>query len=388
MALGTNERITGVKFVAMDSQSNTVLAGPMITNENGEIDFGIDALPNIYYLAFSGLQWQVHEQATFSKAEKNSPLPLWAAPRRIIMRPTPALDGLPRIAGRVVDAVTGEPLDHVFIGNTILPTAYENRFDPADDVTATDGIFVSHEISVGANPVTGNLTQIDVLVISRAGYRPRTWVYEWANGDNNLDVTGAEIALTPLDENENGVLTGTVHRQGVPAIGVQVGIGGIQPNKSGVGLPGQVAVTDTEGRYTFSGLAAGRYTVHPGFRLHDGVYLPNQIGWTSVDVANDQTREAPELVVLWEIDPALGADPTFSRAQGFLELTWSRVANATSYTLSINGTEFAEVADSYFRGPITGEMPDGWHFWRVEARSETGDVLGMMQREAWFQLVE
>ncbi len=389
--LSTNAPIAGVKFIAMDRRTNTVAAGPYRTDAEGKIDFGTMPSPEHYYLAFGTLQWQMHDQTAYDTSNagwiKTSPPPFWTHPRRITMRPAPPTDGLPRIAGRVIDSATGGPLEQVFIGTTPWLTAFNDENDPGDDVTTADGTFAVHEIAVAVHPVTGNLTQLDLLFLSKEGYRPRTWTYERANGDNNLDVTGVEISLTALAESDSATITGVVRRDGRTADQVRVGLGGATANKSGVGIPGQVAITDVQGRYTFSDLPPGTYAIHPGFQRGDGVYFPGQAEAT-VTLAAGQNQTVPDLLVLGEISPAEAGLLVFSRGLNRLEFLWTPVTGATRYVLSIDGTEFAEVTESYFRGPITGEMPDGRHFWRVHALSETGEVLGLMQRESWFQLVE
>ncbi len=391
MALESGQRIAGVKVVALDPNTNSVLAGPLLTDADGLADFGIAPQPEIHYLVMAGLQWQMHKQDTWSwsldKNDKNSPLPVYFGRRVIVLRPATPQDGLPRLAGRIVDADTGLPLAQTFVGTSPRPTAYNYESDPGDDVTGADGQFVAQEIAVAAHPVTGNLQQLDIMFISRAGYRPRSWVYEWANGDNNLDVTGLEIALTPLAESDRGELTGRILLRGEPVAHVQVGIGGFVADKAGVGLPGQATFTDADGRYRFTNLATGTYVVQPGYALFDGVFFPNQAGAAAVAVAHDQTSEVVDLEVLQEITPWL-PDRPFRRAEGSLRLEWSPVTDAATYEISLDGTEFAATPDSIYMWPIGGEMPDGWHYIRVQALSETGELLGLMQRESWFQLVE
>jgi len=390
--LATGNPVAGVKILAMDAATNTPVAGPRLTNEAGEIDFGLLPDFDMRYLVFSGLSWQVHSQQDWAvwklESDKTPPLHMPGARTRIVLRRATGQDGLPRIAGRVVDALTGAPLHQVIIGTTPYLTAYNGASDPGADVTDATGRFAVHEIIFAVHPESGNLTQLEMLFLSRAGYRPRTWVYKHTPGNTNLDISGVQIGLTPLSATDTGVLTGRILDEGGPRPGVLVGIGGRATDKSGTGLPGWTAVTDSEGRYQFNGLPAGEYVVHPGFQMFDGVLFLSQPGARPRTVANEQTTVVPDLVVLDEIVPFVADNATFQRSAAVIRLDWTPVNGATAYTVVINGTEIAQPGDHYLNWPIPPVMAAGWHYWGVIAKSDDERVLGATQRESWFYLQE
>jgi len=377
--LTTGEPLLGVKVVAMNATSNTVLGGPQLTDAAGRITFDFAPDQNTRYLVFGGLDWEIHHQSDWTTTETAT---------RIILRAATPHDGLPRIAGTVVDATTGAPLDRVFIGVSPQLIAYTGATDPGADVTGPDGTFLVQEIAFGTDPITGNLTQIDLLFVSRVGYRPRSWAYHHANGDNNLDITGTEITLTPIAAEDTGVLSGRVLLNGLPEGGVPVGLGGVSRAKSGFGIPGQVAQTDESGQFTFNNLATGFYVVHPGFGLRDGYFSLTQARPSSFAVTAGKTTEAGDQQILWEIVPALGDNATVSRETGSLLLSWSPLAAAFVYQLSIDG----EVAQTSFSNQLVWEipadMPAGWHSWRVLAETESHNLLGVMQKASFWCLTD
>jgi len=262
----TGEPVAGIKVIPMDATSNVALASAQVTGEDGRLVFAVGISSSLRFIVIGGLSWQVHWQEDWHG---------WPSDRddntaEIRLRPARPENGLPRIAGQVVDAVSGEPLDQAFVSTTPYLTAYSGGYDPGADVTLPDGSFTVHEIAFAQHPVTLNLFQVDLIFVGCAGYRTRTWIYQHAPGDENLDIEGAEIALTPLSEADNGVLTGRALYLGDPVAGLDIGLSRVNNGKNGVGAPGYVAQTDANGNFGFNDLAAGDYLLHPGFRLFDG----------------------------------------------------------------------------------------------------------------------
>lgn len=375
--LFNGDPVPGIKVAAMNVANNAICGGPRVTDGNGRITFDFTPTPDTRYLVFGGLNWVIHHQADWTSL--TTPVP-------IVLRPVRRRYGLPRIAGRVIDAVTGEPLSQVFIGISPQPIAYSGGTDPGTDLTGPDGEFLVQEIVFAVHPITGNLTQVEPLFVSRQGYRPRSWVYRHANGDDNLDITGAVIALTPIDTTDTGRLVGRLLLNGLPAEGVPVGLGGFSNDKSGFGLPEQVAHTDSDGRYAFTGLTAGFYLVHPGFGLRDGFYYPDQARPPSVEVTGGGTTEAGDLMVAWEIVPQIGDNSTIEPPGGNLVLGWSPVPGAFEYLLYIDGTSVQSSVQNRLVWEIPPEMENGWHTWRVLAVTESHNLLGAMQKDSWWQL--
>ncbi len=389
-ALETGEPVAGVKIVAVATADNLPVAGPFVTDTAGRIVFGLPPWKISGYLFFGGLDWQLHNQyppTLKTAAAKTSP-PEYNPLTRMVVRRSPPADGLPRIAGTVVDAVTGEPLHQAFIGTTPHLTAYNGRSDPGADVTGTDGAFRVQEIVFALHPETGNLTQVDLMFISRQGYRPRSWVYHHANGDNNLDISGVRIPLTPLSAADTGVLTGRIMIDGAPRSQVWVGLGGFATDKNGVGLPGQTALTDTAGIFRFTGLATGTYVVDPGFMLQDRFVFPNQAQPQAYDVTSGQTTTAADLDIVWEIKTEYGAQTTFRIGAGTALLDWTPVRGAVEYAVYVERAAPVRTSEARLEWTISPTTVPGWYRWTVIAESDTGKLLGSMQKEVWMQLVE
>jgi len=377
--LASGHAVSGVKIVAMNKTGNTVLAGPRITDISGRIDFGIAPGPNVRYLVLAGLDWVVHSQEDWAATHTST---------EIVLRRIPTGDGLPRIAGKVVDAITGEPLDQVFIGIAPQLLAYSGNTDPRTDVTGPDGTFLVQEIAFATHPVTGNLIQVNRLFVSRAGYRPRRWVYQHANGDHTVDITGAEIVLTALTDSDTGVLAGRILRNGLPVEAVPVGLGGFGQTKTGFGIPGQVTRTDINGRYCFTDLASGVYVVHPGFGLRDGYYFPDQERPPFFVVLADETTSAGDQAILWEIVPQSGDNATVSRDEGSVMFGWGPVPSAFEYVIIVNGAVIQHSTENHFNWEFPTDLPAGWYPWRVLAEDQNHNALGAMQKTSFWQLVD
>lgn len=392
----TGEPLAGIKILAVDPGTNTPLAGPLISDQNGEANFGIAPQDHLRFLVFGGLDWRVHSQTDWygwrssvnATAGPTALEPIGDGVARIVMRRGPIEDGLPSLAGRIVDAETGAPLSQAVIGTRPFLTAYNSDTDPGADVTGAAGTFAVHEIVFAQNPETGTVIQLQPLFVSKVGYRTIDWVYPRPLGMTGVNLIDLEIRLTPLSPSDNGRLTGRVLQDGAPAPGVLIGLGGTAADKNGVGFLGFTAVSDSAGHYEFSGLPTGRVVLHPGFPLADQ-FVPLSLTQTPIyDIGADQTTTALDLIVVTEIVPEIGNDTTFRRTEDDLRLIWSPVPGATSYTIWVNNVQTETTAGNRYEIPVPETAASGWYSWWVLAQADDERVLGQMQRSARFQIVD
>ncbi len=399
----SGQPVPGVKVAVMSRAQNIPVA--LAVADAG----GLCRFPNLAYgdyrlLAFGGNTHVVHNlpQAWrwFGKAGGQSsgtltsplapqatpPAPL---PPEILMR---AIVGepLPRIAGTVVDAVTGEPLAAVFLGLSPYLEGYQGDSGPEDDVTDSQGRFTVNRIPFARDPFTGNLLQITPLRVTRHGYRPLVWTYRPPNGSDNLDITGVTIRLEPLGADATGTIRGRLLLLGEPGVGVQVGLG-VAGNpadaKAGPGMTGWTAVTDTSGIFTFTGLPAGTFLLHPGYLLHDGFFYPNQPGNTPRLVEPGQTTDVGDLILFREITPYHPAGG-IRLAEAPRELSWSAVPDATTYRAALDGFGLAPVGESRLTLPDSLDIGPGLHSWVVSAYDADDQPLGTVQTEALFRIMD
>ena len=122
---------------------------------NGYCRFDIDPSNGHRLLVFGGVDYLVHSLPDywyFNKGKrvpggpgaltrprmphstKSSPSPPVTVVQVQVRKVAP--DSLPRIRGQIVDAVTGAPLDQVFISLSPYLSGYQGKTSASDDVTA------------------------------------------------------------------------------------------------------------------------------------------------------------------------------------------------------------------------------------------------------------
>lgn len=397
----------GVKIVVMDPRSNLPLADPLVSGSDGYCNFGQLPDQDRRLLVFGGFNYRVHAVPSTWPGTKAAPAfsdrghlvrsPL--APAGDAHKSDPVMvmvaqvlkilpDSLPRIQGRVVDAVTSAPLGRVFVSLSPYLSGYQGETAASDDVTLADGDFSVSQITFGIDHQSGNMFQIDPLRFTREGYRPVIWKYDPPNGSLNVDISGVTITMEPLGPGDTGSISGRILRHGLPVTGVVVGLGVadiLKQAKAGPGLPGWTAVTDQEGRYTITNLPTGTYVLRPGYPLGDGIYFPTtQPGNLPGYVEAGHETQAPDLVVLHEIEPLNPANGQ-TVATPPDSLFWTEVPGATYYevrfdrgVLPVTETNAIEIPESLTVNP-------GLHYWNVVAANDQDEVQGSTQIQAVFR---
>lgn len=397
----SGQAAAGVKVVAMDPVTNLPAGMPQASGADGLCTFA-DVPEGVYRLvAFGGPGrfvvscdevLQVGAKAggnallTPAGADKTSPA-LPAA--KILMGRLAAPGGLPRFSGQVVDDETGEPLAAAFVSTSPFLSGYTGGTTYKDDVTLADGRFLVSEILVTTDQVSGNLRQVEPLLVTCAGYRPKRYVHDFPNGDQNLDISGVTIRLEKVQAQDTGYLSGRLLLLGQPAQGVLVGLGATTGDKSGVGLPGFTAVTDQDGRYVFTDLPRGVYFVHPGFRPGDGFLYLGQAGTVGQTVAPDQQTASPDLLVIHEIDltyPPNGG--VFIDTQTLGGFMWSAVPEALGYTVYLDRGLVGTTDETFIDFPEDMILTAGSHVWSVQAHIDPDLIIGATQTQGLFYIAE
>lgn len=384
------QRVAGIKVVMMDPQSNVPVSGPVMSREDGSCPFDVEPSGAYRFLVFGGVDYRVHSLPDYwyGFTEKTSPSPPVTLVEIKVRKVAP--DSLPRIAGRIVDGASGNPLGQVFVSLSPYLSGYQGDTAASDDVTFNDGYFSVSQIPFAVDSETGNLIQINPLRFTRHGYRPVIWSYDSPNGSDNVDISGITIAMTPISSGDNGSISGRIMRDGLPAEGVAVGLGVVDlpvMEKSASGMPGWAAVTDQEGRYTIGELPAGTFLLQPGFPLADGVFFPKQPGNVPRKVEPGQAIDAGDLIVLHEIEPQSpghgqwrNIPPTF--------LDWTDVPGAKTYEVHFDGVILPQTETSWIDLPESLVISPGLHVWSVFAANKKSELLGATQIQAVFRLLE
>jgi hypothetical protein len=302
-ARDTGEPLAGIKILAVDPNTNTPLAGPLFSDENGEASFGLLPREPLRFLVFGGLDWLVHSQEDWSgwqspgsaTAGPTALEPITDGVARIVMRRGPPEDGLPRLSGRIVDAVTGAPLPQVVIGTRPFLTAYNSDTDPGADVTGVDGTFAVHEIIFARNLETGTLFQLQPLFVSKAGYRTIDWYYPNPLGVSGLNIIDLEIRLTPLSATDNssaGVKATYYTLNGGPVLAYQPGTNIVVPQ-----LPDTTSYTLQFWSEDLTGNVEGVNT--KVFTVHGQATI--RLVWSNSDIDGSPCTSVPGAAVAWTI---------------------------------------------------------------------------------------
>lgn len=392
--------VAGVKIVVMDGDTNTPATAPAVTDANGMVAFSDLPVGRYPVLAFGGFRhlfFGFHPPTLqvvnpprsaggilipAGPAAKTPPAP--EIPPLVFLAYPAVRDSLPRFRGRVVDAGTGDPLEGAFLGVSPYLDGYEGRTEPSDDVTLADGWFSVTGIPIAADPVTGNLTQILPLKVVRHGYRPVLWTYDFPNGSEETDVAGVTIALEPVGPGDTASVAGQVVRGGAPLAGAAVGLGLVgDGTKTGPGLTGWGTVTDEQGMYRIEGLPAGRYLLHVGYPVGDGVVGP-AAPW-QVEVGGGQAVTIPPLegrVEIEAIQPYQG-DVTPGQPD---RLIWTAVPGAVEYEVWLDRGLLGRFDDFQAAIPEDLVLGPGLHVWEVGAFAEGDTLLGFSQVRFWFRI--
>jgi hypothetical protein len=390
----------GVRVVVLDPATNTVVAGPVVSSVNGTCLFPDLERGGYALLAFGGAEthvvWQPRRwDYPHGGAWKKSAWPLDPArsapvpgPVQILVEEFLPPAGLPRISGQIVDAGSGEPLDRAFISASPFLTGYLGQTTYRDDVTGSDGRFTVSEIPFAQDPQSGNLIQVLPLFITREGYRPLSWTHSLAHGDDNLDITGVTIPLQPRTGQDTGGLSGRLLLDGQPAAGVLVGLGGAadpnDPVKGAAGQPGFVAETGAGGVFTFTGLPAGVYHVHPGFLPDDGFTFLDQEGNVGRQVLPDQVTPAGDLWMVHEIFLHWPSNGMSVNPENLGPLQWAPVTGAANYDVFLDRGYLGNTEETTMPLPADWFPAAGLHYWRVVAYDTEDHIVGALDRPGVF----
>ncbi len=196
--------------------------------------------------------------------------------------------------------------------------------------------------------------------------------------------------MEPVTAEDEGSLSGTIMRDGLPAAGIVVGLGVVAvpgKDKAGPAMTGWTAVTDTEGNYTIAGLPAGVYLLRPGYQLGDGVFFPSQAGNMPWQVNQSEEVRVDDLVVLHEITPVNPGHghTVYARPDS---LFWTPVPGATSYEVSIDGTTLPWATTNAIEVPQSLLLNPGLHYWTVLAIKDQSEVVGATELQPIFRVVQ
>jgi hypothetical protein len=243
--------------------------------------------------------------------------------------------------------------------------------------------------------VLGETTDLSVLM--QAPGQPGTYKGYWQMqgpdgrhfGDQAyvlIAVGTAEVAPTPAAGVGTGTAQGRVLWNEQPFAGVTVKLCADWGMFGGCKGTEYQAVTDTDGRYTITGIPPGEYDFVT--KLPD---QPNETGWLglSVTVQADQTvtvRDVP--VVKYDLKLLSPADKTTVNTTT-PALTWESYPGAAYYKVYVSGGPSSKTAVSFEKTTatqynVTTPLESGEYYWRITAYNASGSEIAENGRLSYF----
>ena len=340
------------------------------------------------------------------------PTGLWATPRY-------------RIEGVVRDAATNAPLSNAYV-----TTFFSSSFDvsalilgvggPWLAVTDSEGRF-SLEALEAVDPCGQDLGLAPVT-ITRAGYESTTLAGDRdagieigflplpAEGDSVLTVEAHLRRRTPASP--RGALRGRVTFLGSPVPGVPVALSLDHVSDPDTltfthtvcsPVAGQTVATDGSGRFLFTDLTPGRYTVHAAYLYDDG-FCGFGVGPQAEEVTDGDTLDVGAMAVFRDILCEAPVDGSVGESQR-PTFRWRALPDTLGHELLDYALEIA-IDDYIPRTHVNTRQEAEWTLspdsafapgtcvkWWVEARAlhtATGDtvLIGSTERFYTFQVAE
>lgn len=283
-----------------------------------------------------------------------------------------------RIAGTVIDAETGDPIEGAFVEGLFwaahVDLPFRGVLGPWFGVSDSLGRF---SIRVSAISDVGELLYgLEPISVSKAGYDPKTLCGDGEQFDPQLppalpfppdDETtlNVQLGLFPLDAQGNGqhgigTLRGRVTCLGRPVGFLSVAVSlfasanpdthRLTPLAAAVPIPERYAFTNEDGVFTIDRLTPGSYVVHPAYLDGDGyLYMPHQSYIHEVVLSG--TTDAGDIPILPAIKPNLPHDKSIIQNRRPL-FTWDARPDTSSYTfhgyrleICVGSTTWATIRD-------------------------------------------
>ena len=321
--ISSNSPVVGAELILIDPGRVTPASSLVRTDRNGR--YRIDGVPPGDYAVFV-----YHD--TLITFDRSAPLVRVAegevSTYQIRMMDSALWDGSGyRVAGTVLDDETGLPVDGAFVEGVF--EAWNDIRPPFQGITRPDWAVTDpagrFSITVRTYLVGGELVGLEPISVTRDGYESYSlggegpWPEEYppslpipTGSDSTLHV---EVRLTPLPASGigphgAGTVRGRITCLGAPVAGIRVAVSMLSsahpetlrtaPLGSTVPIQGNVAVTDSEGRFQIGRLTPGLYALHPAYLSDDG-YLHPESSTLRVDAS--RTTDTPEIELIQAIRP-------------------------------------------------------------------------------------
>lgn len=409
-SLATGEPLGGIAVLLLDDRMDVVV----VTGSDGDGHFGFTALPAGSYLVYPFdedllvVPW--HDARVQVRAGAT-------ATADLVMAPSDRADPYTwRIAGRITDAASGEPV----AGAWVMPIGYGEAGNSARYLLDNTGLVAAvsdadGRYSMPAWPVRdwwpdGDVIGIGPVSCAATGYRPRTFVGSGPSVAHEphlqggllpapadsvlvLDIQLVRIPAGGLPAELTGTVRGRVVHQGAPRAGVMVTTTlttlaapdtVLAPDK--VAVPGGSVASGADGTFAIP-LEPGHYALRAGLLPDDGWCRDGGPGM--IEILAGQILEVGDVTVgraVMPVSPARGDVVSYPVAM----LAWTSISGAERYEVELHAAGLpvfqATTTDTFLAldqdiYPSSGAVDCSWQVYAARMVEPPA-----FTRIAWFEV--
>jgi hypothetical protein len=387
----------GAEIFLIDDSTMTIVAGPALSDSFGVYGFDDPPIGTFAPLLISRGQFFFDRSASHVTIVAGDTL---VQDFRVFDSDFISTSGGYKVRGVVRDGETKEPIAGASVSMSCCEMHHilQNYVLADEDFTDSRGEYLLESVALVIDE-TGMPRLIFGFGVSKEGYRVHYsgWL-PLPTGDDSTIVVDVDLQKG----GPTGAIYGRVLYDGQPVPNILVGLDVVDtalfifPDESKKGpVLGKVDTTDVNGRYSFSGLTPGFYSVDAAYRIGDGYVVDfDERALRQLTVSAGDSLEVPDSHVKKAIALQLPvARSTVLASEGLL-LRWEAIPTADSYRLWLTAGHIFETStvvrdtNELFLEPPAEPTPNDTANirWFVEA-FRADSTIGTSEEIATFTLI-
>jgi hypothetical protein len=389
--------IAGAEIFLVDDSTLTVAAGPARTDSFGVYEFDDPPVGTFAPLLFRSGQFGFDRSAPRVTIVAGDTV---VQDFRVFESDLLSTSGGYKITGVVRDAETDEPIAGAAVSTYCcdMNHLFQGVSQPNEGFTDTQGEYLLESVPVVIE--NGMPRWLLGFGVSKEGYRIHYsgWLPSPTGADSTL-VVNVDLER----DGPTGAIYGRVLSDGQPVPNILVGLDVADtalfffPTETTEKVPvlGKVDTTDANGRYNFSGLTPGFYSVDAAFRIGDGYVVDfDERALRQLTVSAGDSLEVPDSHLKRSIAPTLPAPRSTIRTSEGVLFRWEEVPTADSYRLWVTPRHTFDASvlvrdstDWFLEFPGEPTVTDTVNLrWLVNAL-RADSIIGTFEEVATFTLI-